>query len=106
MIDGVTKGTGNSRYMKADMSAINSFDDLKAALAAGTFTFDLNGINSAGWDVLGTPLSKATLLTDETASDCGLSGNDATVNNALRYLRKRSNDSVSTFQKLVTGRFC
>lgn len=52
----------------------------------------------------GTPLNKATLLTDETAALYGLD-ETATVNDALAAADERIRKSgPSTFQLLMTGR--
>lgn len=75
MTDGIIKGTGNSRYLKSVANAMTLYpthEALMEALAAGTFPVDLNGINSAGWNTMGTALNKANLLTDTVASLYGL----------------------------------
>lgn len=85
MIDGIISGTGNSRYLKIPPNAKAMYPTLDAlldAMIAGTFAFDLNGINPDGWDVLGTQLNKPNLLSDETAAKYGL-GADATINDVL-----------------------
>ena len=74
MIDGVIKGSGNSRYLKTVADALTkypTYQDFMAALIAGTLPIDLNGINTAGWTTQGTPLNKANLLTDATAALLG-----------------------------------
>lgn len=72
MEDSIIKGTGNSRYLKSSLEGIDSWEDFKAALLAGTLPIDLNGINEAGWDQLGTALNKGNLLSDETCAKLGL----------------------------------
>ena len=89
MQDGIIAGTGNSRYPKTVAEALTlypTYQDFIASLIAGTFPIDLNGINSTGWTQEGTPLNKANLLTDATASLIGLSS-DATPNDAFQTLR-------------------
>lgn len=70
MRDTVLKGTGDSRYLKSveDFKIrYPTYDDFVAALVAGSLPIDLNGVNAAGMDQVGTPLNKANLLSDETA---------------------------------------
>ena len=80
MIDGIPKNTGNS-YLVKGAALPDSYAAFKAAIEAGTLPIDLN-FNSPGWQVPGTLLSKANLLSDATAQAFGLTGN-ATVNDAL-----------------------
>lgn len=72
MIDSVLKGTGNSRFMKSAVPAGTSWADALAMLQAGTFPIDFNGINTEGFQQVGTPLNKANLLKDATAAQIGL----------------------------------
>lgn len=72
MIDSVLKGTGNSRFLKSAVPAGTSWADALAMLQAGTFPIDFNGINTEGFQQLGTPLNKANLLKDATADQIGL----------------------------------
>lgn len=63
MIDGIIKGTGDSRLLKIPADSKTryiSLDALLDAMIAGTFTFDLNGLNPDGWNRMGTPLNAAT----------------------------------------------
>ena len=86
MKDGLPKGTGDSRYLRSVpnfLSQYPTYDAFAQALRDGTMPFDLNGINPAGWAELGTPLNKASLLSDETAAEIGLEQEEPTVNNAL-----------------------
>lgn len=82
MKDSVIKGTGNSRYLKSSLEGITTWEQFRAALAAGTFPVDLNGINPEGFQQLGDPLIKATLLKDSTAALLGL-GTDAVPDDAF-----------------------
>lgn len=72
MIDSVLKGTGNSRFLKSAVPAGTSWADALAMLQAGTFPIDFNGINTEGFQQVGTPLNKANLLKDATAARIGL----------------------------------
>lgn len=83
MKDFVSKGQGDSRYLKSNLLEGTSWDAALALLRAGTFPIDLNGVNPDGYTQLGTALNKANLLTDETASALDLTGDDPTVNDAL-----------------------
>lgn len=74
MIDSVLKGTGNSRFLKSAVPAGTSWADALAMLQAGTFPIDFNGINTEGFQQVGTPLNKANLLKDATALTLGLTG--------------------------------
>lgn len=72
MKDFVIKGNGNSRYLKSSLEGITTWEQFRAALAAGTLPVDLNGINPEGFQQLGDPLNKASLLKDTTAALLGL----------------------------------
>ena len=72
MIDSVLKGTGNSRFLKSAVPSGTSWADALAMLQAGTFPIDFNGINTDGFQQVGTPLNKANLLKDATAAQIGL----------------------------------
>ena len=72
MIDSVLKRTGNSRFLKSAVPAGTSWADALAMLQAGTFPIDFNGINTEGFQQVGTPLNKANLLKDATAAQIGL----------------------------------
>lgn len=72
MIDSVLKGNGNSRFLKSAVPAGTSWTDALAMLQAGTFPIDFNGINTEGFQQVGTPLNKANLLKDATAAQIGL----------------------------------
>lgn len=88
MQDGISKNTGNSRYLKSVanfLSLYPTYEDMAAALIAGELPIDLNGINPDGWLQIGTALNKANLLSDGTASILNLP-EDATPNDALEEL--------------------
>lgn len=84
MEDMVIKGTGNSRFLKTVADALTRYptwESAVTAMVAGTFPIDLNGVNPAGVETMGTKLNKGNLLSDETAAALG---NPATPNEALR----------------------
>lgn len=85
MIDSVLKGTGNSRFLKSAVPAGTSWADALAMLQAGTFPIDFNGINTEGFQQVGTPLNKANLLKDATAAQIGLPSS-ATPNDMFNAL--------------------
>lgn len=68
MKDSILKGTGNSRFLKSAVPAGTSWADALAMLQAGTFPIDFNGINTEGFQQVGTPLNKANLLKDATSN--------------------------------------
>lgn len=72
MKDSILKGAGNSRFLKSAVPAGTSWADALAMLQAGTFPIDFNGINTDGFQQVGTPLNKANLLKDATAAQIGL----------------------------------
>lgn len=88
MKDLVTKGTGNSRYMKSAIGASETWEQAREKLRNGTFPFDLNGLNEAGIEQMGMALSKQNLLSDNTAAALGLSG-DPTVDDAFANLLQK-----------------
>lgn len=85
MRDGIIKGEGNSRILKGHNSIPTTYADFRSALLAGTLLIDLL-YNAEGWDVEGTPLNKANLLTDTVATALGLTSDDPTVNEALNAM--------------------
>lgn len=87
MKDFIPKGTGNSRWMKSSIPTGTTWEEALAMLRAGTFPFDLNGINSAGVAQMGDALNKANLLPDAVGALYGL-GSDAVPSRVLEYLGK------------------
>ena len=85
MTDGVPQNTGNA-YLIKGASLPDSYAAFKAAIEAGTQGLDLN-FNSAGWQVIGSLLSKANLLSDATAAKyfASVAGTE-TVNQVLSKL--------------------
>ena len=99
MTDLVIKGTGNSRYLKSITNFLTqypTYEDFANALVAGTLPIDFNGINSAGIQTQGTPLNKANLLKDATASKYG-QGSNATVDSVLSQIPN------GTFPNMTVG---
>ena len=91
MQDAIMKGTGNSRYLKSVSGFLTLYPTYEAfvdALVSGTLPVDFNGINPDGWAQEGTPLDKASLLTDATAALMGL-GPESTPNEMFAALSAR-----------------
>ena len=76
MQDFISKGEGRSRLLKSAIPADTTWAQALEMLRNGTFPIDLNGINADGVSQAGTPLAKATLLSDSSARLFGL---DATA---------------------------
>lgn len=96
MTDGVIKGTGNSRWLKAPANVLTlypTYDDLMIALAAGTFPIDLYRLNTIGWEYLGDLINKNTLLKDTTAQAAGLTA-AATPDDVFKWLIAESKKIV------------
>ena len=98
MQDAIMKGTGNSRYFKSVSGFLTLYPTYEAfvdALVSGTLPVDFNGINPDGWAQEGTPLDKASLLTDSTAGLAGLSEED-TPNDMFAALFHKANGAKTT----------
>jgi len=65
-----------------------TFDEWRSQLLAGTATVDIS-LNPAGCDVVGTALTKETLLKDATKTALELSQSDPTVDDALYALSQK-----------------
>lgn len=92
MTDGITMGSGNSRYLRSVsgfLSLYPTYEAFAQALISGTLPIDLNGLNPDGWVQEGTELNKANLLTDATAAIMGL-GSEATPNDMLAALANKA----------------
>lgn len=85
MKDAILKGTGDSRYLKSKVPTGTTWEQALAMLNAGTFPVDLNGINSEGFQQLGTPLNKTNILKDAVSTKLGLVG-DKTPNDMFGVL--------------------
>nr|DAI30325.1 MAG TPA: hypothetical protein [Caudoviricetes sp.] len=85
MKDAILKGTGDSRYLKSKIPTGTTWEQALAMLNAGTFPVDLNGINTEGFQQVGTPLNKANLLKDAVVSKLGMIG-DKTPNDMFGVL--------------------
>lgn len=88
MKDTVIKGTGTSRKLKAPATMPETFDEWRSQLLAGTATVDIS-LNPAGCDVVGTALTKETLLKDATKTALELIQSDPTVDDALYALSQK-----------------
>lgn len=99
MKDSILKGTGNSRFLKSAVPAGTSWADALAMLRAGTFPIDFNGINTEGFQQVGTPLNKANLLKDATALTLGLTG-DVVPNDMFNALAHAGD--LHVWRKTVT----
>lgn len=94
MKDTTIKGNGKSSIIRAPSDMPATFEEWRQQLIAGNgyldvvLNTDTTGAN-AGCDVVGTPLSKANLLSDTTKSALELSGSDPTVNDALYALSQK-----------------
>ncbi|WP_322353986.1 hypothetical protein [Paratractidigestivibacter sp.] len=86
MKDAILKGTGDSRYLKSKVPTGTTWEQALAMLNAGTFPVDLNGINSEGFQQLGTALNKNNLLSGETCELLGLDQDEAVPDDAYGNL--------------------
>ena len=84
----VPLGTGNSRFMKSNISPSTTLAQLIQMLNNGTFPYDVGTINPAGISQQGTPLNKDTLLKDATAGLYGL-GEDAVPDDVFNDIYSR-----------------
>lgn len=88
MKDMIPKGTGNSRFMKSNIPANITHDELVTLLRTGMFPYDIGSINPSGIAAQGTPLNKASFLRDETAAAFFGGGvADKTVDDVLQQLK-------------------
>lgn len=95
MKDTIIKGTGNSRYLKSNIPADITHEQLVQLLRNGTMPIDLNGVNMEGIEQLGTPLNTATLLQTETADKVWFKGDappDPVVDRALQKIASNLRD--------------
>lgn len=99
MKDAILKGTGDSRYLKSKIPTGTTWEQALAMLNAGTFPVDLNGINTEGFQQVGTPLNKANLLKDAVVSKLGMTG-DKTPNDMFGVLADCGN--LHVWRKTVT----
>lgn len=98
------KGTGNSRFLKSVsgfLALYPTYEVFADALVSGTLPVDLNGVNEEGWAELGTPLDKASLLTNATAALAGL-GDEATPNEMFAALANLAATAQSTANSAAT----
>lgn len=101
MDDMITKGEGNSRFLKTSLAPGTPWEEALAQMIAGTFPVDFNGLNNAGILQQGTALNKANLLSDATASAIG---SVSTPNEALAGLMgKISLINSAGYLKIITS---
>lgn len=110
MQDMITKGTGNSRYLKSSIASDTTWEQFLDMFRSGTLPIDLNGLNTAGIAQQGTQLNKANLLTDATATaikNLGVS-TPSTPNEAFNQLVNaltNTNTTVANGVKIQTGSY-
>jgi hypothetical protein len=68
MINGIPKGTGNSRAIRADIAEDITLAELVEMMRTGQLFVDISGPIAENWDPVGTPLNKDTLLSDSTVA--------------------------------------
>lgn len=88
MKDMKIKGTGNSRFLKSNIPAGTTIEQLVAMLNAGTFPFDFNGVNAEGIEEMGSALNKGNLLPDDVAELLGITIEDPQVKDAFQALKE------------------
>lgn len=100
-------GTGNSRFMKSEIPETATWEEFLEMLRAGTFAFDLNGINEAGITERGTPYDVNSVLKDSTAEllggDSSMVPDEAFV--ALKALFDNANSNANSRAEVVTGSY-
>lgn len=105
MKDMVTNGTGNSRYLKSSVPAGTTWEQVLTMLRSGTFPVDFNGLNASGIAQQGSAYSKANVLPDDVCEVLGIDTETAEPKDAFVRLKKSAGWNMSTFQRLMTGRF-
>ncbi len=99
----VIKGDGTSRKIKAPSDMPTTFGDWRAQLLAGSATFDI-ALNADGCETVGTPLSKANLLSDTTETALELTSEEPTVDEALNKIASsKANKSVKVNTRLTAA---
>lgn len=98
----VPLGTGNSRLMKSNIPASTTLAQLIQMLNNGTFPYDIGPLNPAGISQQGTPLNKATLFKDATASLYGLT-NESVPDDALQKIPSVINSGWTLLQEYLTA---
>ena len=94
MKDTIIKGNGKSKKIKAPSNIPESFAEWRMQLISGTAMLDIvNNTDTvesnAGFDQIGTPLNKETLLTDDTSQALGLTQENPTIDNALYAISQK-----------------
>lgn len=89
MQDTIIIGNGTSKQIKT-ASLPNSYADFKTMAESGNLFADIS-LNADGCEVVGTPLNKLNLLTDETA---GKLDNPENVDEAFAFLAESVNGVI------------
>jgi hypothetical protein len=84
----IIKGNGKSRRIVAPTDMPSTYDEFRSMAISGNAYFDVL-LNDAGCDQVGTPLSKETLLDNDTADAFELAREGATPNEAFLRLAKK-----------------
>lgn len=101
MKDQIIKQNAKSRIIKASTSGTfpTTYGSFRTAITEGNVFADIT-VNEAGCDEVGTPLNKANLLSDDTATALGLDTETATVNLALAALDSAIDDLVELIAEM------
>lgn len=86
--------------MKTNLPPETSWGQALDLMRQGKFPMDLAGMNPAGWLQMGTLLSKANLLQDETARLLGLTA-DAVPDDAFRAIKGLIEQSTQEAERLA-----
>lgn len=94
MNDGIIKGNGTSRKMKATLPA--TYDEFKQAVGAGEQTLDVM-FNAVGWDQQPTFLNAGNVFSEIAAEQYAYTEDDATPDKAFRGLVQTPGDLCKSF---------
>lgn len=100
MKDLVTRGTGNSRWLKSSIPAGTTWEEALALLRAGNFPIDLKGLNSAGVSTAGSAYNKANVLPDSLCTSLGITSATAEPKDAWNAVLQKIttlNTSLTNF---------
>lgn len=107
MQDTIPKGTGNSLLIKSVSDFLTkypTYEDMAAALVAGTFPIDLMGLNADGVSQEGTPLNTQNLLSDTAAAAmAAATGEDAPSTPSEAFSQIAA--AVTSGAKIATGTY-
>lgn len=110
MQDTILKGTGNSRSIKAPPDLLTrcpTWTDAAREMINGTFFADLNPLNAAGVQTMGTSLNKANLLKDATAALYGLPATAVpdTVFSTIHTMISSVNGTLNQVARIAYGSY-